>query len=285
MAQTEFWSDVGGWRFDSWNRIIRRGRAEQWSGRQTSSTFRTVRHGWWADETARLGDLPTGSVVVQWLVEKLHAGRNPGTRATEDIRPPQYATPSFYAGVYLDLKSAYWSVFRHLTWDCEFAPGGYLALGKQWLADFPYAGDKLARNSVVGCAASRQILLWNNGLARPRRRRGGLWNPNLCGYVWAVLGAVAWRCWDLGARYWNLDGAIVPWRYAEAAKMWSEEHGLNLREKSQYGFAHIKAVGAYSMPGKQTRGFARIHEREHFSLPPRAVCDHAISTFAEIATG
>jgi hypothetical protein len=88
--------------------------------------------------------------------------------------------------------------------------------------------------------------------------------------------------YDLGAKYWNVDGAIVPWQHAEAAKMWAADHGMELREKSDVGFAHIKWVGAYSLPGLTTKNFVGARDREHFSLPPREICDHAIKVFSSL---
>ena len=273
---------TGKWNFGPWREIIQQARRETWSGSQTTSTFRSTRHGWWADQNARIGDRPTGSVVVAWLTKIAGAGRNPGTHATELIRPPSYAVPSLYAGVYLDLKGAYWSIYRHLTWDVDYCPGGYIALGRQYLGDFPLFENKLARNCVVGMAASGHYVEWTLGQARPKKRKGGLWNPNLTGYIWAVLGAVAWYCYDAGARYWNLDGAIVPWMMAESVIGWAADHGLTMRPKSRVGMAHIKAVGSYSMPGARTRGFERARPHESIKLPPRYVCEHAIKSFREL---
>jgi hypothetical protein len=270
------------WQFDDFRSIVHRARDERWSGRQSTSTLRSVRNGWWADQTARIGDEPTGSVVTRWLTKTLKAGRNPGMRVTEEIRPPAFAIPSFYAGAYMDIRAAYWSIYRRVTWDCEYSPGAYLALGRQYLAGFPFPANKLARNCVVGIAASQHYVEWAGGRARPIRRRGGLWNPNLTGFTWAVLGAVAWRMYDWGARYWNLDGAIVPWQRLEFAREWCAERGLEIRAKSRTGFCDIRSLGSYNCPGARTRGFSRARAHEHFSLPPRSVCDHAINVFAKL---
>src|SRR6185369_16235088 len=62
---------------------------------------------------------------------------------------PLYAQPhECEAGVYVDLRGAYWQIVQTLGWDVDYNPGVWLGKGVP-MADWPYSDMKLTRNCLV----------------------------------------------------------------------------------------------------------------------------------------
>lgn len=230
------------------------------SGRMTSGTFisddRRIR---WANKDFLMADgRPAGGAVVQWL-KSVGAKRRPiQGKWLWVVSAPSYARVGAYRRmVYLDVKSAYHSIYRRLWWDVECLPGTAWASGTISLADFPYPDDRNARNALIGIAASRKVVLWRHGVPKVVNTVGGLQNPHLAQAVWLILHYVAVVAVQHGAVYWHIDGGILPVDAVEAVyRIVRRTVGLTVRPKSSVGNVVVYGVGVYDGRGKGGMGKA-----------------------------
>lgn len=162
----------------------------------------------------------------------------------------------------MDVRAAYWSIYRHLTWDCTYEPGLWFGQGRKWLSEFPYSEHKLARNALIGIASAKTYVHWQNGNISKVEKKGGFYNPHLVGFVWSVLGAIAWKAVELGAQYWNVDGAILPAQNAKEFVDWGLQHNLVIRPKSKMGYGIVKAIGCYNLRGLKTGTWGYVYNEQ-----------------------
>lgn len=159
---------------------------------------------------------------------------------------PLYTQPGQYPleHVYLDLRSAYWSILQIIGWDVDYFPG--MLAKRSDNSDFPYPSNKLARNSLVSLGLPSRGYYYKNGAVTlvPHRWKVniGLWTA-----VQDILNGVAEDMVKrAGAVYVNTDGYIVPWLSEHIAHNIAAEWGLVLGEKFR-GRATVYGVGAYSI--------------------------------------
>lgn len=161
---------------------------------------------------------------------------------------PMYTEPGKYNKemVYLDLKSAYWSIVRVIGWDVDYFPG--MLVRQRGCDDFPFAGNRLARNSLVSLGLPSHGFLYLNGrfitVPHSWRVNLGLWSA-----VQDILHGVADDMIKrAGAVYVNTDGYILPAAHEAIAREIGAEWGLEMGEKNR-GRATVYGVGAYSIGG------------------------------------
>lgn len=167
--------------------------------------------------------------------------------------------------VYLDLKSAYWSIVKIIGWDVDYFPG--MLVRRRGCDDFPFAHDKLARNSLVSLGLPSRGFYFHNGqvvmIKHSWKTNIGLWSA-----VQDVLHGVADDMIKrAGAVYVNTDGYIVPAEHEAIAREIAAEWGLPLGEKHR-GRATVYGVGAYSIGGKVCPRLRR-HAPSMSSVYPR----------------
>lgn len=122
--------------------------------------------------------------------------------------PMHYGGPQMGEFIMIDLKSAYYQVYRLLWLDVPFPRGfGSKALLpvaealKEW---------KAARNSVVGVCASREAIGIKGQERKVLKIKNKYLSPGLWATVQAVLHAIATLALHHGAVYINTDGYIFP---------------------------------------------------------------------------
>ena len=259
--------------FGDWGEILRTARRERWSGRQTTATFRRSDNVLFADSTSEMDGETVGTVVARWLKES-GCGFRPGRKILESVKPPRFARPgALLDAAYMDIESAFYSIYRNLEWDIDVSlTARVLMRGRLSLADFPYPAHRLARNTVVGLAVSKFVMLWTDGVPQRFERRGGLWNPHLCAAVFLTLNCCAWKAIELGARYFNQDGCIIATEQAQEYAEYCSHWGLHVRAKAA-GNSEVRAAGAYRV-GETTSGTFALSKRVVASscLAPRAWC-------------
>lgn len=158
--------------------------------------------------------------------------------------------------VYLDLKSAYWSIVKVIGWDVDYLPG--MLVRRKGCDDFPFAANRLARNSLVSMGLPSHGFLYKDGrmIAVPHAWKVniGLWTA-----VQDILHGIADEMIKrAGAVYVNTDGYIIPAENEAIGREIGAEWGLAMGEKNR-GRATIYGVGAYSIGGKiceRTRRFS-----------------------------
>lgn len=126
-----------------------------------------------------------------------------------------YRQPVFYSqpwqsedGVYIDLKSAYWNIYRRLWLDVAFPRGsGTLPL---WGVAERLEKWKLARNSVVGMTVARQAVGIKGSRRIPFKTDNPFFTPHLWATVQEILHELAVFACGFGCQYIATDGYLFP---------------------------------------------------------------------------
>lgn len=161
---------------------------------------------------------------------------------------PLYAHPvELDDAVYIDLKAAYWSIMRVVGWNVDYNPGRWLGQGES-LADFPYAGHKLARNCLATAGLIGSGKMWIGAESRliTTKRYNALANYSLWSLLHDVLNSIAADVVSAGAVYVHTDGYIVAANKADAVMdaiaQWNLTAGIKYT-----GPAKVFTAGTYSI--------------------------------------
>lgn len=163
---------------------------------------------------------------------------------TKERHAPLYANPcTLDHGVYVDLKSAYWSIVKSVGWDVDYNPMQWLMVRSD-SSDFPFSHNKLARNSLVSLAASYQSRLWTGTQLVVKRTGNQHMNKVLYALVMDVLNGIAWDMIKAGAVYVHTDGYIFPAARVGAAfevlAAWGMVGGIKAE-----GYTKVYMAGTY----------------------------------------
>lgn len=134
-------------------------------------------------------------------------------RAGFDLsRPPLYVRPcALEDAAYVDITSAYQTFYSRFGWKVEYLRGRYLGLAEPLLWPYPQSW-KIGRSYVVsGARPLQQGRFVRDGKLIFRAYRSPFSNPPLVAAVYDALSALArLAVYSFGAKYWNIDGGIMP---------------------------------------------------------------------------
>lgn len=191
-------------------------------------------------------------------------------------KAPLFAEPCLLNNaVYVDLKSAYWSLLSLFGWNTEYSYKRFW--GRGWTCqDFPFFDDKLTRNILVSAGLCTPSLMWTgerlvNVDSKNRHANLGLWTA-----VQDVLHFIAREAvTKYEAVYVHTDGYIMPSVCAWDFSDWVASLGLEVGVKHK-GQAVIYGVGAYDI-GSHKCAVHQQHSRvgEYSNLIER---DHTFMT-------
>lgn len=192
-----------------------------------------------------------------------------------DRRPPQFWTGGVHEGhfSYIDLDAAYWQIYRAATLDLIYdVSTGHASAGRvEWLeVDQPWwAGNKQARNSVVGICRAHRSLRLLNGCVHQQQRRGFFLQPHLWAWIQDTLGAIAAEAVDHGALVVQTDGFILP---SDRAREWQDHlsHRWNLTSRVQAsGLGIVQGPVCWQVGDRSATGRpARNPIQPQFPPPP-----------------
>lgn len=184
-------------------------------------------------------------------------------------------------GVYIDIKSAYWSILQIVGWDADYTPSRWLGVRSD-NSDFPYPDIKLARNSLVSVGLPGSVQIWHAGKVSVHKKGNKYINMVLWSLVQDVLNGVALDVVEAGAVYAHTDGFIVPRNRVDAATAAIEAWGLPWSIKGQ-GRAEVRSVGEYVIEGLrgQFRRAAKPHPYWKIYDPDRAWLRKRMVYFSE----
>lgn len=227
----------------------------------------------------RLADVPwpvTPSGVARAYLRyrfggKRHRMRGSQARAFVDNRKsaPLYAAPAnIYDAVYLDIKSAYWTIVQAVGLRPEYLPGKFLARGYP-AADFPYPREKLIRNILVSAGLPGWATRWDGHQLHSFRAGNPHINLMLWGVCMDVLHSIARDMVAVGALYVHTDGYIFDARDMTMADAVARAWGIPLGVKYQ-GKCEILGVATYHFPDKRDTRWRRSVPRytEKIDAPP-----------------
>jgi hypothetical protein len=136
-------------------------------------------------------------------------GWQPGMISLFDWRSPMhYAGPQTGDFLMIDLKSAYYQVYRRLWLNVPY-PRGFGSLSLMPVAE-ALREWKAARNSLVGVCASREAIGIRGQERKVLKIRNKYLSPGLWASVQAILHTIAAMALFHGAVYINTDGYIFP---------------------------------------------------------------------------
>jgi hypothetical protein len=178
---------------------------------------------------------------------------------------PTYANPGEYDDmVYVDIKSAFWSIIRAVGWNVDYNPGLWVGK-KSENADFPLADDKVARSSLVTLGILTDVTCHQNGSFFTERLGGIYTNYGLWALVTDVLQGVASDMLQLNPVYVNTDGYIIKRKYTDIALEIISQWGLSASVKNE-GETTVKGVGVYRIGSKETKNFYRPINSYHTGI-------------------
>lgn len=197
-------------------------------------------------------DLVRGYLDIKY--PKLRAVREQIAAWKVSYSQPLYAQPhQCERGVYIDIKSAYWTILQIVGWDADYFPSKWLGRGKD-MQDFPYPDFKLTRNCLVTAGLVNDRSVWDGYKQTYQNTKMGNNHVNLG--IWAlamdVLQCVAFDAIRAGAFYVHTDGYICDAGRLDAVQEAISEWGLTTTIKAA-GETIVYGVGAYSVGEKVTK--------------------------------
>lgn len=163
-------------------------------------------------------DLGYGRDAVSVLVRDYLKVKYPnGSRLRGDpkllhyLPPPHYCLPGkLECGWMVDIKAAYLQITRTVGWDVGIWPGRYIGTRSD-IEDFPLMEHKAAYSILVMAGLPGQLTIaYPDGSWRRVKTWNVHLNMQLNYLVGLLLHSFANFALDLGARYVNTDGAIMP---------------------------------------------------------------------------
>jgi hypothetical protein len=200
--------------------------------------------------------------------EKLRA-----TRAQRDAICAKRAWPAMARrchlddAVYVDLKSAYWSIMCVLGWDVDYYPGKWLGV-RSSVMDFPLPDHKPARSALVTAGLSSPIRWWDGYGLRWKHANSNHINYGIYAVIMDILHGVASEMIDAGAVYVHTDGYILPSDRVGDALSIASSWGLRADVKAA-GPADIWGVGVYRVGAHKTKRTKAVPIVDHFYVEPQ----------------
>jgi len=201
------------------------------------------------------GEAARTELLREWPTLK-RVGWNKHMMPLFDKRPPMhYGGARTGTMTYIDLRSAYHQIYKHLWLDVCWPAGLH---GKYPLLN---VADRLsiwkpARNAVIGLCRSRTV----TGIRGRSRKELWITNRFLSPALWAtvqdILHWVARVALDFGAIYVNTDGYILPFEN-EGLDPFMEfliEAELSFRTRAQ-GEGHIRSWNCYRVGSYSTKSY------------------------------
>jgi hypothetical protein len=187
---------------------------------------------------------------------------------------PLYVSPcQLDNAVYIDIRSAYWSILRAVGWDVDYMPEKWLrVVNPLTVNDFPFASQKMARNCLVSLAAdgTRVMQIWDGAGVRYQKGGNPLVNKMLWAFVCDTLNTIAYEVVQAGAVYAFTDGFIIHSDHADHAAEIIASWGLTSSIKHS-GPCYVSGAGAYSFPDYTTTKFRRQAMRPVSKIAPVSV--------------
>ena len=178
-------------------------------------------------------------------------------RATFDkylqASPPLLVKPGYIEdAVYIDLSSAYPSLYKLCGWGVEYERGKFYVPDQPLLYPYPQQW-KAGRSFVV--TGSRHVgksTIVNNGSVFTRVFQNPYSNPQMVAFVWDALSMIArFAEYATGAKYWNMDGGIMPVKGSEIFTGFLDMLGLEYKIKAR-GQSTIVNAACWNCGSKAT---------------------------------
>ena len=163
-----------------------------------------------------------------------------------------------FEGAYVDLKAAYWQIYRNLWLDSCY-PRGAGVLSLRGVAN-RLEHWKVARNAVIGVVISRTAEVFSDGIRKTIYPDNPFLSPHLWATIVETLNGIATVAKSCSAVYCMTDGYIFEdQRGAKVFLDWLEDLGVSYRVS--WGDCHIKGWTSYSVPTRTTKHYQKGYDR------------------------
>lgn len=179
----------------------------------------------------------------------------PAVKLFDKRVPMHYGGPvSSDSMIYIDLKSAYWQIYRLLWLDTSYPRGLYGRYPLFSLA-LKLANWKAARNAVIGICRSREIVGYRGHVRVKMSTRNKYLSPGLWATVVDILHWIAHQALAFGAVYVNTDGYLFDnLAGADDFMIWMAGQGLLFEVRSRGG-GEVRGWNNYKVGNKATKVF------------------------------
>lgn len=150
--------------------------------------------------------------------------------------PPLYLkTGVLQHGVYVDIKSAYFSIVNTVGWNVDYSPDRWVIPGKPCY-DYPLANDpsrlgKASRACLVSVGLNHHVHKWTGTKFTTVQARNHFTNYGLWAIAQDILHSIASVAISLGALYVHTDGYILPQGSDEILREYIAGWGLDTGTK------------------------------------------------------
>jgi hypothetical protein len=168
-------------------------------------------------------------------------------------RTPLFIKPArIHDAVYVDIVSAYQSLYSVAGWGVEYERGKFVSFDKQRL-EYPFPGSwKVGRSYVVTAARARSAYSYiENHRVHQKIVRSRYSNPCLVAFVYDMLSSIALFARELGCVYYNVDGAIMSRKRAEIFTEFLSSLKIKTRVKYE-GEAWVWSNGLWRVGAHET---------------------------------
>lgn len=173
---------------------------------------------------------------------------------------------SFDKCVLIDVKSAFFSIYSRLEWDMHYLPGLFWGKGVLPWTDKELsfvAGDKIARNAVIGMSGGQQVRMIYRGCPVARVIPTTPMNAPMALFVLHYLQACMHDVvMHTNTYHVHTDGLICDESDAQTAMQIIDDWGLTPVVEEQ-GNAAIAHPGSYSIGKKSTKFFGLTRPKSH----------------------
>ncbi len=186
----------------------------------------------------------------------------------EETPPPLYANPWQPEGVYLDIKSCYYTIITKL-YGIKYARDGWLGWDMEvgrWQVPEEFQDilreHKEVRNAIYGIMRARVRVMWKweNGKINfsVQNTRNELFYPDVPLSILDITHAISTVAVSkFSARYIAIDGFIVPHAQAEPFREWLESLGFRVGVRAK-GEVEIRNYYTYRVGNHRTKTFHAI---------------------------
>jgi len=199
----------------------------------------------------------TQQVITRgWLNDtvKKRIAKTAEVRGVDFARAPMYAESAILPDAeYIDIQSAYHSIYSALGWGVDYVRHAYMAGGSDRLV-YPFQNLKVGRSLVISGSLPRsRIIRVKDHKPVVQKLFNPMSNPSLVAGTLDVLSAIArFAVSAFGAIYYNVDGAIVPRDTAKLYKEFLSSLGLGYGSKGD-GRAWVSNLTNWSLGEKVVR--------------------------------
>lgn len=217
-----------------------------------------------------------GDVVRDYLdfyfPARLRAFHNEAKFYDTHVSTPLFLRPGILSdGVYVDVKSAYFSIVNLVGWNVRYQPSSWVSPGRPCY-DFPLANDtrriaKSARACLVSFGLHRKSTFWNGSKLSERATKNNHVNYGLWHIAQDILHAIASVAVQLGARYVHTDGYILPAGAAEILEEYIASWGFHSGRKGA-GKTMVLGFGNFQVGEFRTKRLRPIAGKPYTYVRP-----------------